>query len=170
MTIHDTNRPVSVLYRSIACWPDLHPTDRDILAAALRFNRSAGITGFLWRANGQFFQALHGPRAALDALLGRIARDDRHHSVEVLLHETAPAPSAFAGWSMGYDHFLEASLGLQLGADGSRPPVNRTRAREILDAMVAASEEARLYGSVLPFARYRGESEERYLQRIERAG
>ena len=85
-----------LLYRSIARWADFDLSDIAILRQAMRFNRAAGITGFLWRANGQFFQVLHGPEMSVDALMARIARDDRHSDVEILLREASGLNSPFS--------------------------------------------------------------------------
>jgi len=158
---------VRLLYRSIAKFPDFDPSDLAILRSALRFNLPHGITGFLWRANGQFFQALHGRAEALDDLMARIARDDRHTGVEVLVLEPTEAPSPFPDWSMGYDHFLAAELGIELAADGTRPAITPDSASHIFEAIVKAAHAVREFGSAFPYARVPGEEEDAYLKRLE---
>lgn len=159
---------VTLLYRSIARFPDLDPSDLDILREALRFNQTVGVTGFLWRANGQFFQVLHGEANVIDQLMARIARDDRHRAVEVLLREPAPAASRFADWAMGYDYLMENQLCLGLTPDDGRPAICPQRAREIVEAMVVAACEARDFGSGFPFSRHPGETCSDYLLRLDR--
>eukprot|EP01028_Stygiella_incarcerata_P007791 TRINITY_DN3258_c0_g1_i1.p2 TRINITY_DN3258_c0_g1~~TRINITY_DN3258_c0_g1_i1.p2 ORF type:complete len:100 (-),score=11.43 TRINITY_DN3258_c0_g1_i1:59-358(-) len=91
---------VQVLYRSVARHEDFHPSDLDILRTAIKFNVDHGVTGILLRIDEQFFQALHGPAQHVDALMTRIAADDRHQHVDILLHEGAMDTSPFKDWSM----------------------------------------------------------------------
>ncbi len=159
---------VIIIYRSIACFADFDDSDLAILQEARRFNRGAGITGFLWRGDGQFFQALHGPTEVTTALIARIAKDDRHHSLEVFLQDAIAPQSPFADWTMGYDHFLEHDLELTMKEDGTKPPITPDKARDILAAMMRSFEEVRTYGSVFPYARRPSEDQNAYLARLER--
>lgn len=156
-----------LLYRSIPLRADFDPSDLDILRVALRHNAAAGITGYLWRANGQFFQALHGPADEIAALMGRIAADPRHRDLERLFEEPDEAVSPFPDWSMGYDHFLALELGADLEPDGRRPALSPADSREIFARMVEAAEEVRHYGSAFPHARAPGEDEAAYLARLD---
>jgi len=156
-----------LLYRSIPVRADFDPSDLAILRRALRHNAAAGITGYLWRANGQFFQALHGPEGEIAALMARIAADPRHRDLERLFEEPDGAVSPFPDWSMGYDHFLALELGADLDPDGRRPPLSAGDGRAIFARMVEAAEEVRRYGSAFPHARSPGEGEAAYLARLD---
>ncbi len=72
----------------------------DILAASRRNNAQNGLTGLLLFAEGNFIQALEGPKEALDATFARISNDRRHK----LIMELYRAPidrRNFPNWSMG---------------------------------------------------------------------
>lgn len=156
-----------LLYRSIPARADFDPSDLDILRVALRHNAAAGITGYLWRANGQFFQALHGPAGEIAALMARIAADPRHRDLDLLFEEPDEAVSPFPDWSMGYDHFLALELGADLDPDGARPPLSAGESRAVFARMVEAAEEMRLYGSAFPHARSPGEDQAAWLARLD---
>lgn len=73
-----------------------------ILADARRHNAPNDITGALICRADLYLQLLEGPKAAIDDLYGRIARDDRHLVVRRLVY----APTSrrlFAGWAMRDD-------------------------------------------------------------------
>ena len=155
-----------LLYRSIPAFADFDACDRDILRAALQHNAVQGITGYLWRTGDQFVQALHGPAEKVDALYRRLHADTRHSDLELLLRVPAPGGSPFAGWSMGYDHFIDFELGLERDLDGARLPVAPERARQLWDGLVDAARDAMQFGSIQPLARAPRESEADYLARI----
>lgn len=72
-----------------------------ILTASRRNNAPAALTGALLFANGNFAQALEGPRALVEARFERIQGDPRHHDVTVL--EFSPvATREFPDWSMAF--------------------------------------------------------------------
>ena len=161
---------VTLLYRSIASRADFDPSDLAILRTALRFNAAHGITGFLCRANSEFFQALHGRSDVVDALMARISHDPRHSDVEVLLREASDVRSPFPDWSMGYDHFLADQLGLGRGTEPGRPPINADQAQDLLAAIIDLAQEVNTYGSAFPYARAPGEAEGDYLRRLDLVG
>ncbi len=55
-----------------------------IVGKARARNAESGITGLLVFDGWRFCQHLEGPASAVDALMGRIARDSRHSNVRVL--------------------------------------------------------------------------------------
>lgn len=88
-----------LVYESHAC-ESLSPSDLfRIVEQSARNNLSADITGFLVYRGGQFLQLVEGPLNALDALLARLQRDPRHHSLRVL-SRCAIAERAFPRWRM----------------------------------------------------------------------
>lgn len=155
-----------LLYRSIARDEEFSDSDLDILLTALAFNSASGVTGFLWRGRGQFYQGLHGPRDVLTGLLSRIEADERHSDVEILLIEEAPQQSPFADWAMGYDYLSEDELGIGLGPDGQRPAISIGKAREVWLRMVEQAREEGEFGSAFPYARKPGETIEAWTRRL----
>lgn len=89
-----------VVYHSRAALPEGDRVDREILRAARARNPVDGLTGFLHREGDRYFQFIEGPREPLAAVLGRIERDRRHHSM-VMLRRGSRGERAFGGWSMG---------------------------------------------------------------------
>lgn len=90
----------SLIYVSTVC----NPLDKDALellaANAQKFNQEHGLTGLLLYTGDHFLQMLEGDYHELTPLFERIEKDDRHHSVEVVLG--APATKRnFPDWSMG---------------------------------------------------------------------
>ncbi len=70
-----------------------------ILSQARRNNRELDITGALICRRDMYIQLIEGPEAAIDALLARIAVDDRHTNVRMLLSgETGER--MFPEWAM----------------------------------------------------------------------
>jgi len=155
-----------LLYRSLPHFADFDPSDLAILRASLRNNARAGITGYLIRASGQFFQALHGPAEAIGALVARLDDDPRHRGLEILIDRETEAPSPFEDWSMGYDHFLPLEAGLDFTETGARPVLSEAEAGLAWDRLVAAARSQGEFGSVFPYARLPGEEAEPYLARI----
>ncbi|OJY31703.1 MAG: hypothetical protein BGP11_08920 [Rhodobacterales bacterium 65-51] len=156
-----------ILYRSLPSHPDFDRSDVAILRTALQFNAASGITGYLVRTADQFLQALHGPQAAMEALLARIAADDRHSGFDMLLDEDGSAESPFEGWALGYDHFFEMEHGLELTGDGAPPPVSVAQARDLILALARAAADTLRFGSGFPQARMPGETDDAYLSRLE---
>ncbi len=158
-----------LVYRSIALDEEYGEADLDILLTALTFNRQNGITGFLWRGRGQFFQALHGPRVIVVPLMERIKADPRHSDVEVLMSEDTDQPTPFNDWAMGYDYISEDVLGVALDEAGNRPPVSPAKAHEIWLAMVEQARSEAHWGGSSPFGRKPGESLDGWISRLATA-
>lgn len=70
-----------------------------ILLAARRNNRRDDITGALLCRHDLYLQLIEGPEAAIDALYARIAFDDRHSDIHLLLSDTADE-RLFPRWEM----------------------------------------------------------------------
>ncbi len=72
-----------------------------ILARARPFNAAHGITGLLVFDGQRFCQHLEGPAAAVEALMGRIASDERHSEVDIA-YEGPLAERRYHRFDMGY--------------------------------------------------------------------
>ncbi len=70
-----------------------------ILSQARRNNPRDEITGALICRRDMYIQLIEGPESAIDALLARIAVDDRHANVRMLLSDTVDE-RLFPEWSM----------------------------------------------------------------------
>jgi hypothetical protein len=80
---------------------DLKRSDvASIAAHAAARNALVQVTGILMASGQVFFQVLEGPTAAIDDVIGRIARDPRHCDLLVLGTETDPGARFFPNWSM----------------------------------------------------------------------
>ena len=93
-----------------------------ILEVSRRNNEADGVTGMLCYHQGNFFQMLEGDRDKVEAVMARVARDDRHFGVTVLLKQEVDTRS-MTDWSMafrelstsearalaGFDHALKES-------------------------------------------------------------
>ena len=125
--------------------------------------------GFLLRGREQFFQALHGPREVVLALMQRIHHDTRHREVEVLLSEDTDEPTPFRDWAMGYNYVAEDELGLALSAEGIRPEVSPAKARELWLEMVEQAQSESEWGGGSPYSRKPAESVDAWIQRLSAA-
>ncbi|GAB4186718.1 MAG: hypothetical protein Tsb002_11430 [Wenzhouxiangellaceae bacterium] len=72
-----------------------------ILILSRRNNRQREIGGVLHFGNGYFFQYLEGNMDQVDALYGRICRDNRHTEVVQLVRRPLSS-RLFADWSMKF--------------------------------------------------------------------
>ncbi len=73
-----------------------------ILATARRNNARDNITGALICREDLFLQWLEGPQAVVQALYGRIERDDRHTDLRCLISGPLAA-RVFPDWAMRHD-------------------------------------------------------------------
>lgn len=92
---------VSIVYSSFSTTPFSDADLAALLAQSRLNNEPRGITGMLLHRDGQFMQALEGPRAAVHSLLRVIAGDLRHTGMWTL-DEAPLARRRFGSWSMGY--------------------------------------------------------------------
>jgi hypothetical protein len=70
-----------------------------ILSSARRNNPRDEITGALICRHDLYLQLIEGPSSAIDALYARIATDDRHCEVGLLLNEEV-SERMFPAWAM----------------------------------------------------------------------
>ncbi|MDX2288349.1 MAG: BLUF domain-containing protein [Hyphomicrobiaceae bacterium] len=77
-------------------------TLRHILSVARTNNVRDGITGSLVCREDLFLQLLEGPAAEVEAAFARIARDDRHIDVDLLVRMPTNT-RMFATWAMRHD-------------------------------------------------------------------
>ncbi|MEY4878984.1 MAG: hypothetical protein RJB62_453 [Pseudomonadota bacterium] len=85
--------------------------DRDleqILDASRRNNPKHDVTGMLLVIDLGFLQILEGPRQSVENVLARIAQDERHKSIKVLVDEDVDE-RLFGLWSMGFDQPFPAA-------------------------------------------------------------
>lgn len=76
-----------------------HATLAGILTGARRNNRRDGITGALICRHDLYLQLIEGPQTAIEALYAKIAVDDRHLEVRLLVAETVDE-RMFPHWEM----------------------------------------------------------------------
>ncbi len=108
--------------RIIYCSQATYDFSSDELVALLevsrRNNESVGLSGMLLYSSQSFLQVLEGEPTALAATYGRIAADDRHSSLRLLLEAEVTAP-LFPDWTMGFEDVDDESLAEEL--DGFTP-------------------------------------------------
>ncbi|MBY9062553.1 BLUF domain-containing protein [Sphingomonas yunnanensis] len=90
-----------IVYISRALAPLSDDAAAALCHAAAERNRAAGITGLLLHDGTRFIQAIEGEEAALRALMTRIARDPRHHSIGYV-SDAAIVAREFGDWGMDY--------------------------------------------------------------------
>ena len=73
----------------------------EIVQKARDFNASHGITGMLLHKDGNFMQALEGPRVEVLKLMEKIQHDSRHTGILRLLMRPVKERQ-FEDWSMGF--------------------------------------------------------------------
>jgi hypothetical protein len=97
----DTMNFIQLIYVSTATHALTDDEIRQILDSSVRNNGPQKITGMLLYSRGTFMQVLEGEETAVDQTFSRIAKDSRHHSINVLSKSTASARE-FGTWSMGF--------------------------------------------------------------------
>ncbi|MEO9490801.1 MAG: BLUF domain-containing protein [Marinomonas sp.] len=70
-----------------------------IVAQSARNNAENQVTGILLFRSGKFFQIVEGPRDALDGLMLKLERDNRHSKIKVL-GRTVTKERIFPAWNM----------------------------------------------------------------------
>ncbi len=135
---------VRLVYASRASTMMTPEAFEDILVTSRRNNAASGITGVLCTNGYIFLQLLEGGRKEVNDLYLKIARDPRHHDVQVL-HFEEIRERKFAVWSMGKVSFdrVNAALLLKYSAKGSLDPYSVSGA-----ASVALLEELGLTANV----------------------
>jgi hypothetical protein len=107
-----------IIYSSQATH-DVGPQElTELLSVARDLNQRVGLTGMLLYCGQSFLQALEGESEALEETYARIAADDRHTNLRLLMDAEVAAP-LFPDWSMGFDHVDDEELAEEL--DGYTP-------------------------------------------------
>ena len=123
-----------LVYQSRAS-TDMGPDQlEEILTAARRNNRQAGLTGLLLYHEGDFLQVLEGPSNRIDEVFGVIRNDDRHHRVNIVVDRVVPARS-FGEWEMGFYEIhdsLDTAEGVSGFLNGAELPANVNRYVQML--------------------------------------
>ena len=89
----------ALTYTSLASL-DLRAADlEDIHHAAIELNALDGVTGMLVFNGTHFLQIIEGAQSAIDELVERLRRDQRHSGLEIRDERRIEARS-FPGWSM----------------------------------------------------------------------
>lgn len=83
----------------------------DILAQSRPANARDGITGVLTAVKGRFVQIVEGDSAALDRLMVRLLRDERHSHL-IVLERRAVSRRAFGDWDMMSPKLVPGDLAL----------------------------------------------------------
>ena len=89
-----------LIYKSTSSRQRLTRRDvRDILHSSMELNRESGLNGALLATKTHFLQVLEGDFDSVNETFGRIAADERHHTVRII-HFGPAASSLFEGWAM----------------------------------------------------------------------
>lgn len=91
-----------LIYRSVATGTTASLLNvATILAESQRNNDRDGLTGALAAHGDRYIQVIEGPPQALDGLLRRLERDNRHKNIEVIDRRAADR-RRFDGWAMAH--------------------------------------------------------------------
>lgn len=95
------NTPLTqILYRSVSRdGAESGLQMSDILNEARLGNARDGVTGVLTSVGGRFVQIIEGPEAALDRLMAKLLRDQRHTDLTIL-ERRQTASRVFGDWDM----------------------------------------------------------------------
>ena len=97
-----------------------------ILHGSRRRNGKADITGCLLFSGRMFAQVLEGPPDAVQSLTDRIARDERHSRLRVVLTRDVQRRS-YGNWAMAYLYSLDLEDELRGLLDGTCDPEQAQR-------------------------------------------
>lgn len=108
--------------RIIYCSQATHDFSPDelvqLLGLARERNTAAGLSGMLLYCSQSFLQLLEGESETLDRTYAKIAADDRHTRLRLLMDTEVAAP-LFPDWSMGFEHVDDEEIAQEL--DGYTP-------------------------------------------------
>jgi hypothetical protein len=114
-----------LIYRSVATGTTASLLNvATILAESQRNNDRDGLTGALAAHGDHYLQIIEGRPSALDNLLRRLERDDRHRAIEVIDRRSVEG-RRFEGWAMAHARFGPgdiATLERILDPEGMAPP------------------------------------------------
>ena len=109
-----------------------------ILIGARANNARDDITGALVCRHDLYLQWIEGPEAAIDALYAKIAVDDRHSDVTLLLSDTVEA-RMFPEWSMLDDEMPSLTWSIADVADGAIEAATPVALRGVFERIAAAA-------------------------------
>jgi hypothetical protein len=81
----------------------------ELLEAARERNAESQLSGMLLYCSQSFLQMLEGEPEAIDETYGRIALDDRHNNLRLLM-DAEISSRLFPDWTMGFAHVDEDDL------------------------------------------------------------
>jgi hypothetical protein len=81
----------------------------ELLEKARLRNEAVGLSGMLLYCSESFLQTLEGDPASLDATYERIAADDRHSNLRLLMNADITS-RLFPDWTMGFEHVDDEEL------------------------------------------------------------
>ncbi|NMT64568.1 BLUF domain-containing protein [Marinobacter orientalis] len=124
----------------------VEPNVARILMVSRRNNAKSEIVGGLYYGDDHFFQYLEGEEEAVRELYDRIARDDRHHNISILLEEPIKNRT-FTNWSMKYVP-LSSDVNRFLDTEGMEAFVpsefNRDQCEEMIRLIRDSSDSGRV--------------------------
>lgn len=90
----------------------------NILSVSRENNAREDITGMLLYHQGTFFQMLEGAESAVNAVMDRIKKDERHFGITVLLAHKI-TQRLLADWSMAYRDVVSTEAIVMEGFDSA---------------------------------------------------
>lgn len=99
---------LELIYRSVMSAGTDPRAVADVVRTARAHNQAHDITGVLVFDGENFVQLLEGPETAVRELMARIARDPRHHRVQICHEHPGRVPPRFPDWSMAFALDTEA--------------------------------------------------------------
>ncbi len=111
---------IRMLYLSRSVGPQTTTVTSSILASAQGYNAQNGITGVLCQGQGFFLQALEGERSIVNQLYRKIALDQRHKDLEMMLLDDIDQ-RRFGQWSMAHVVLSDRDPRVQLQQPGFDP-------------------------------------------------
>lgn len=146
---------LTLVYRSEMTQPLSANELAELCVLSARKNQVLGVTGFLVHFHGIFLQILEGRADVVDTLFARIAIDQRHRHVDVLLREDCDGKRNFAFWSMNLgpldDPGFRARV-LQSDMPGEEFAARTRDPDTALDVLMRAYTEACILSHVDPAA------------------
>jgi len=96
---HDSSNLFHIVYISHETQPLTTKDIKNIESAAQQRNCKHDVSGLLLYNNARFMQFLEGPKDHIEMIFSLIKKDNRHHKIEVLIHEPI-VKRQFTNWHM----------------------------------------------------------------------
>lgn len=110
-----------------------------ILLTARRNNKRDDVTGALLCRHDLYLQLVEGPAATIDALFARIAADDRHSDVQVLLSHSVDE-RMFPRWEMLDDQAPSLLWSPTEVVEGAIEAASQTELLRVFERLAASAE------------------------------